>query len=73
MGFVRFMASKAGRGLRIVAGAALIGIGAAIGGTAGIVVAVVGLLPLAMGLLDFCILAPLFRAPLRGCELRAPR
>jgi hypothetical protein len=71
MGFARFMASRAGRGVRIVAGVALIAVGIAIGGTAGIIVAVVGVFPLAAGVLDVCLFAPFFRAPFRGCEVRA--
>ena len=70
MSFARFMASPAGRALRIVAGLALIVIGLGIlGGTRGIVLAVVGVVPLMAGLLNLCLLAPLFGAPLRGSEL----
>lgn len=71
MEFTRFMAGKAGRGVRIVAGVALIVVGIVVGGTGGIVVAVVGVLPLATGLFDVCLFAPLFHAPLRGREVRA--
>ncbi len=69
--FVKFMASTAGRITRIVAGIALIALGLLVlGGTAGIVVAVIGLLPLAAGLVDFCVFAPLFGAPLGGQKIR---
>lgn len=68
--FTRFMASSAGRGLRIVAGLGLMVWGIAMGGTGGTILAVVGILPLAAGGLDFCILAPLFGEPLSGKEIR---
>jgi hypothetical protein len=72
MGFAQFMASGLGRGLRIIAGIILIAVGlAAVGGTGGIVLAVVGLVPLAAGVLDVCLVAPLFGAPLKGTDVRA--
>jgi hypothetical protein len=76
MGFAAFMASAAGRALRIVAGLALIGGGLALaifGGNqlVGVVVAVVGLVPLVAGALDFCLFAPLFGGPLSGVQARA--
>lgn len=70
--FVTFMASTAGRLLRIVAGAALIAWGVlGLGGTTGIIVAIVGAVPLLAGLFDFCIFAPLFGAPLSGPKIRS--
>jgi hypothetical protein len=70
--FVKFMASPAGRIIRIVAGIILIALGLlGIHGVGGIVVAVVGLLPLVAGLFDFCVFAPLFGAPLSGPKIRA--
>jgi ABC-type protease/lipase transport system fused ATPase/permease subunit len=76
MAFVSFMSSAAGRILRIVVGLGLIGWGvylAAVASnmTVGIILAVVGLLPLAAGLLDVCVLAPLFGAPFSGAKARA--
>jgi hypothetical protein len=69
--FVKFMASTAGRIVRIVAGIALILVGLlAIGGTGGIIVAVIGAVPLLAGLFDFCVFAPLFGAPLSGPKIR---
>mgnify|MGYP001403961521 CR=1 FL=1 len=69
--FIKFMASTAGRLTRIVAGIALIAWGLiGITGTAGIIVAVIGALPLAAGLIDFCVFAPLFGAPLSGSKIR---
>ena len=70
--FVKFMASPAGRILRIVAGIALIVWGLmGIHGVGGIIVAVVGLVPLVAGLFDFCVFAPLFGAPLSGPKIRS--
>ncbi len=70
-GFVRFMASAAGRGLRIVAGLGLIGWGYTMRDqTSGAVLMLVGLLPLAAGIFDFCLLAPLFGAPFSGKKIR---
>ena len=69
--FISFMASTAGRVLRIVAGIALIAWGlVGLGGTVGVIVAVVGALPLLAGLFDFCIFAPLFGCPLNGAKIR---
>jgi hypothetical protein len=70
--FVKFMASPAGRIVRIVAGIALIAWGLmGIQGVGGIIVAVVGLVPLLAGLFDFCVFAPLFGAPMSGPKIRA--
>jgi hypothetical protein len=70
--FVKFMASPAGRITRIIAGIALIALGAlVVHGMGGIVLIVVGLLPLVAGLFDFCAFAPLFGAPLGGKQIRA--
>lgn len=76
MGFVKFMASGAGRALRIVAGLALIIGGLALAFVAsnqalGVVLAVIGLLPLGAGMFDFCVFAPIFGASLRGMKIRA--
>ena len=70
--FVSFMASTAGRIVRIVVGLVLVVWGwFGLGGTVGIIVAVIGLLPLAAGVFDFCIFAPLFGNPLSGAKIRA--
>lgn len=67
-----FMASTAGRVIRIVAGIALIIVGIAwLQGVWGWVVAIVGLVPLLAGLFDWCVLAPLFGLPFNGDRLRA--
>ncbi|MBL8045756.1 MAG: DUF2892 domain-containing protein [Anaerolineales bacterium] len=72
--FVAFMASTAGRIVRIIAGLALILWGwLGMGDTTGLIVAVVGALPLLAGLFDFCVFAPLFGAPLSGAKIRAAK
>ena len=65
MAFVNFMKGTVGRGLRIVAGIALVAIGLSSGGSAGTVLAIVGLVPLGAGLAGFCLFAPIF-----GCDLK---
>lgn len=70
--FVAFMASRAGRIARIVAGIALIALGLLVmKDTAGIVVAIIGVVPLLAGAFDFCLFAPLFGNPLSGSKIRA--
>ncbi len=71
--FATFMASPAGRIIRIVAGLILVAVGLLVmhASVAGIVVAVVGLVPLVAGLFDFCVFAPLFGAPMSGQKIRA--
>jgi len=72
--FVTFMASPAGRIIRVLAGIALVAWGLlGIHGVGGIIVAVIGLVPLAAGLFDFCVFAPLFGAPLSGSKIRAAK
>jgi hypothetical protein len=67
MAFVKFMASKNGRLLRIVAGVALIALGALNGAW---LLAVIGLVPLAAGAADICLFAPLMGQPLSGKAIR---
>ncbi len=69
MPFAKFMASAAGRGIRIVLGLALIFWGL-LHGTP--LLAVVGLIPLAAGVFNRCLLAPLIGAPFRGSDARTP-
>ena len=72
--FAQFMASAAGRVLRIVAGLAIIALGLlVVGGLPGYAVAAIGLVPLIAGATDSCILGPIFGGPLRGSEIRALR
>jgi hypothetical protein len=66
-----FLASPAGRVVRVVAGLALILIGLlVVQGTWGWVLALVGLVPLLAGLFDYCVFAPLARLPFSGKALR---
>ena len=70
--FVRFMASAAGRILRIVAGAGLIAWGLlGVGGNDGYILAAIGALPMLTGLLNVCAVGPLFGAPLSGSKARS--
>jgi hypothetical protein len=73
--FSKFMASTAGRIVRIVAGIVLIALGffGNLPTWAGIVVIVVGLVPLVAGLFDFCVFAPLFGDPMSGKKIRASK
>jgi hypothetical protein len=66
MSFARFMASPVGRGIRVVAGVALIIAGLAIGSAGGYVLAAVGVLPLLAGALNVCFISPLLKAPFSG-------
>ncbi len=70
MAFARFMASLLGRGVRILAGLALIWWGVTLQGAGGWALIIVGLLPLAAGLFDWCLFAPIFGAPFRGRDVR---
>ena len=70
MGFSKFMASSAGRAIRIIAGLALIVIGGVIGG-GWWALAVIGLIPLAAGPFDICLFNVLFHQPLSGKAVRA--
>jgi hypothetical protein len=68
MGFVKFMASTAGRWVRAIAGIALVvwGVSASI-----VWLWLVGAVVAAAGLFDFCIFAPLFKMPLSGKRIRS--
>jgi hypothetical protein len=70
MGFSKFMASPAGRVVRVIAGVALIMVGALLGG-GWWAVAVIGLVPLAAWALDVCLFNVLFGRPLSGKAVRA--
>ena len=73
MGFANFMSSSAGRGLRVLAGMALILIGLLlVEGSWGIVLAVVGLVPFLAGIFDVCVIGKLLLGtPFKGAEVRA--
>ena len=69
--FFGFIASPAGRVIRIIAGLALILVGLlVVGDIWGWVLAIVGLVPLLAGLFDRCVFAPLFGLPFVGPRLR---
>ena len=69
--FFGFIASPAGRVIRILAGVALVLVGLlALGGIWGWILAIVGLVPLLAGLFDRCVFAPLFGLPFVGPRLR---
>jgi len=69
MGFAHLMAGVAGRAVRILAGLILIGIGLYFQGTWGYLIAVVGVVPALAGIFNFCLLSPVFGAPLSGRRL----
>lgn len=70
--FPKFMASTAGRLIRIIAGLVLVVVGFFVmHGVGGWIVGIVGLVPLLAGLFDFCVFAPLFGAPMSGPKIRA--
>ncbi|MBJ7323861.1 DUF2892 domain-containing protein [Rhodococcus fascians] len=66
MSFVEFMRSTAGRALRIVVGVALIVVAVVLGGVGGIVVGVIGGVFVLTGVINVCLLGPLFSVDLRG-------
>ena len=69
---IRFMASAAGRILRIVAGGGVIAYGLlAVGGSNGNLIAAIGLLPILTGAFNICVIAPLFGKPLCGSKVTA--
>lgn len=69
--FVTFMASTAGRAIRIIAGIGLIAWGLlGVGGTDGYLVAGVGAVPLLTGMVDICLFAPLLGFPVSGSKVR---
>ena len=67
MALAKFMASPWGRGLRAIAGLAMMGIGfGVVGGTGGFVLGLAGILPLTAGTLNFCAISALIGAPFSG-------
>ena len=67
MGFVGFMLSIAGRLLRIVAGATIIYLALKkLAAPWSYVAAAAGVVPILAGLMNFCLLGPLFNVDLRG-------
>lgn len=70
-GFGQFMASGAGRLLRIVAGIALIAWGLSMDNAGGYVIAAIGAVPLLAGMFDFCVITGLFGGLWSGERVRA--
>ena len=66
MSFVRWMNTTTGRSVRVVAGLALVALGAMLGGGGGTALAIVGLVPIAAGATGVCLIAPLLRTPPRA-------
>ena len=72
--FAVFMASGAGRLIRIVAGVALIAWGWSMRDqTLGIVLMIGGLVPLLAGVFNVCVIAPIIGAPFAGKDAQRPR
>jgi hypothetical protein len=72
-GCAQFMASPAGRLLRVAAGGVMIGVGVDRGGSGGTALAIAGGIPLAAGAFDVCVLSALFGGPFRGEDIRRTR
>lgn len=73
MRFARWMATTPVRLVRIVVGAAMVVWGYTECTTTGYIVGTIGVLPMLGGLYDFCLLAPLFHAPVSGYAALHPK
>ena len=71
--FAQFMATPAGRWIRIVSGLVLVAGGLWLQGTARVVVIVIGLIPLLAGVFDFCVISALLGGPFWGKAIRGTR
>jgi hypothetical protein len=70
MPFIRFMSNPIGRIARVVAGIVLAIVGiATVHGAVGLALVVVGAVVFLAGAVNFCIFAPIFRAPLLARNL----
>lgn len=69
MAFAEWMATPAGRTLRVLAGLILIGIGVYVQGVWGVLIGVVGVVPVLAGIFDVCLIAPILGVPFRGHRL----
>lgn len=66
---ITFMASAAGRGIRIVAGGGIIAwglLGSHADANTGLIIATLGALPVCTGLLNICVIGPLLGGPVSG-------
>lgn len=70
-GFGQFMASGAGRLLRIVAGVALIAWGISMDSTGGYILAAVGVIPLLAGVFGICLITGLIGGLWTGSSVKA--
>jgi hypothetical protein len=66
MALANFMASTAGRLLRVVLGIVLIVVGLLIGGPVGWVIAIIGVVPIVAGAANVCLIGPVIGAPFKG-------
>ncbi len=66
----RFLASDAGRLVRVGGGLGLMSLGWRRGGLGGAVLALVGLIPLTCGVTDRCLISYLLGGPIKGQEIR---
>lgn len=72
MSTARFMASGAGRILRILIGLVLLYVGLTmVHGALGALIAIIALVPIGGGTLNFCVLGPVIGAPFWGKDLHA--
>lgn len=69
MAIATFMAGWPGRIARITAGVVLIWLGlGVVDGPWSLVLTLIGIAPIAAGLFNFCLIAPLLRAPFSWCR-----
>ena len=68
---IEFLSSTAGRTTRGAVGVVLLVLAFVVGGVWGWVLGILGVVFIAVGVLDVCLLAPLFGKPLRGADVRA--
>lgn len=61
-----WLGSTAGRGVRVLAGLALIAVGLAVGGSTGWIVSIIGVVPIALGLTNRCLISRVIGAPFKG-------
>lgn len=71
MALLDFLGSTKGRWARGIVGVVLLVLAFLMGGTGGWVLGALGVVFVAVGVLDVCLLAPLFGRPLRGPDFRA--
>lgn len=71
MALLDFLGSTTGRWVRGVAGVVLLVLALLVGGPGGWVLGALGVVFVAVGVLDVCLVAPLFGRPLRGRDFRA--